>query len=214
MRWYLFLVIDNYDSFTFNLVQLFQKLGEEVTVYRNDEITVDEVLQLSPQAVIISPGPCTPNESGVCLELTAKILGRIPLLGVCLGLQVIGQHLGGKIITADLPFHGKTSFIEHDGHGIYQGISSPLEATRYHSLILDRLFGVLTDTPTSADDKKEEEANWSISKEGEMHLEVKKGFVAIGRINPDGSITAFAVIEDGIRIYLPKDEQLTGKKIK
>lgn len=135
----MFLVIDNYDSFTFNLVQLFQILGEEVTVYRNDEITVDEVLQLSPQAVIISPGPCTPNESGVCLELTANILGRIPLLGVCLGLQVIGQHLGGKIITADLPFHGKTSFIEHDGHGIYQGISSPVEATRYHSLILDPL---------------------------------------------------------------------------
>ncbi|ABB15625.1 anthranilate synthase component II [Carboxydothermus hydrogenoformans] len=130
------LLIDNYDSFTYNLVQYFQMLGEAVTVYRNDKITVEEIRALNPDYIVISPGPCTPNEAGISLEVI-KNLYRYPILGVCLGHQAIGQVFGGKVVRAARPMHGKTSPIYHDGKTIFKGIPSPFLATRYHSLIVE-----------------------------------------------------------------------------
>jgi len=132
----LLLLIDNYDSFTYNLVQYFQMLGEAVTVYRNDKITVEEIRALNPDYIVISPGPCTPNEAGISLEVI-KNLYRYPILGVCLGHQAIGQVFGGKVVRAARPMHGKTSPIYHDGKTIFKGIPSPFLATRYHSLIVE-----------------------------------------------------------------------------
>jgi len=138
------LVIDNYDSFTFNLVQYLGELGAEASVRKNDEITVDGVLASGSDGVLLSPGPCTPNEAGICLELVAA-LGKadpqdvIPLLGVCLGHQAIGQAFGGRVVSAERLMHGKTSPIEHDGSGVFSGLPSPFEATRYHSLLVERV---------------------------------------------------------------------------
>ncbi len=130
------LVIDNYDSFTYNLVQYFGELGAEVVVRRNDEISPDEIEALAPEHICISPGPCTPNEAGISCEVVRRFGPRIPLLGVCLGHQAIGQVYGAEVVRADRLMHGKTSFLEHDGRGVFAGLSTPFEATRYHSLIL------------------------------------------------------------------------------
>ena len=131
------LMIDNYDSFTYNLVQYFGELNCEVQVYRNDQITLTEIANLLPQYLVISPGPCTPNQAGISLSAIQTFAGKIPLLGVCLGHQSIGQAFGGKIVHAKSIMHGKTSLIYHTGQGIFQGIPSPFQATRYHSLVID-----------------------------------------------------------------------------
>lgn len=132
------LVIDNYDSFTYNLVQYFGELGAEMLIKRNDEISVDEIAALKPSRICISPGPCTPNEAGVSCEVVKAFGASVPLLGVCLGHQSIGQVYGGDVIRAERLMHGKTSMISHDGKGVFAGISSPFEATRYHSLIVKK----------------------------------------------------------------------------
>ncbi|OGX68085.1 MAG: anthranilate/aminodeoxychorismate synthase component II [Paenibacillus sp. RIFOXYA1_FULL_44_5] len=132
------LVIDNYDSFTYNLVQYLGELGQEVVVFRNDEITIARIEELAPDHLLISPGPCTPNEAGISLEMIQYFKGKIPMLGVCLGHQAIGQAFGGDVIRADKLMHGKTSEIFHDGKTIFAGLPSPFTATRYHSLIVKR----------------------------------------------------------------------------
>ena len=131
------LMIDNYDSFTYNLVQYFGEIGENVQVFRNDQITVADIESIVPDYIVISPGPCTPNEAGVSLEVIRTFAGRIPLLGVCLGHQGIGQAFGGRIVHAREIMHGKTSPIYHHNQGVFKGIPSPFEATRYHSLVIE-----------------------------------------------------------------------------
>ncbi|MBF0457200.1 MAG: aminodeoxychorismate/anthranilate synthase component II [Nitrospirae bacterium] len=130
------LMIDNYDSFTYNLVQYFGELGQDVRVYRNDRITTDEIRTLAPQAIVVSPGPCTPVEAGVSVDVIKQFAGVIPILGVCLGHQSIGAAFGAEIVRADRLMHGKTSQIHHDEKGIYYGIENPFTATRYHSLVI------------------------------------------------------------------------------
>ena len=132
------LMIDNYDSFTFNLVQYLQVLGAEVEVVRNDAMTVDEIEKLAPQRIVISPGPCTPNEAGVSLEVIERLGPTTPILGVCLGHQSIGQAYGGKVVRAGRIMHGKTSPIRHQGRGVFAGLPDGYEATRYHSLVVDK----------------------------------------------------------------------------
>ena len=132
------LMIDNYDSFTYNLVQYLGELGADVRVYRNDQITVAEIEQLAPEKIVISPGPCTPTEAGISCEVIRQFAGRVPLLGVCLGHQCIGEVFGGEIIRAPALFHGKTSMIYHDGKSIFRDLPRPFEATRYHSLVIRR----------------------------------------------------------------------------
>ena len=132
------LMIDNYDSFTYNLVQYLSEIGQEVKVYRNDKITIEEVNKLNPKYIVISPGPCTPNEAGISLELINSFKGKVPILGVCLGHQSIGQAFGGKIIHAQTIMHGKTSQIFHENTGVFNRIKSPFTATRYHSLVIDK----------------------------------------------------------------------------
>lgn len=132
------LVIDNYDSFTYNLVQYLGELAEEVDVVRNDRTTVADVLARAPAAVVVSPGPCTPNEAGISTPLIAALAGRVPVLGVCLGHQCIGAAFGGRVIRGRAPVHGKVSEIRHDGQTIYTGLPNPLVGTRYHSLIIER----------------------------------------------------------------------------
>ena len=132
------LMIDNYDSFTYNLVQYFQELGETVKVYRNDAITLKAIERLKPGKLVISPGPCTPNEAGISLAVVKHFAGRIPILGVCLGHQTIGQAFGGTVVRADRIMHGKTSKIYHDGKTLFAGTAQPFDATRYHSLLVDR----------------------------------------------------------------------------
>jgi len=132
------LMIDNYDSFTYNLVQYFGELGADVRVHRNDQITVQEMESLQPEHIVISPGPCTPNEAGVSVEAIKYFAGKIPLLGVCLGHQSIGQAFGGKIIHAREIMHGKTSMIHHADQGVFKGLNNPFEATRYHSLVIEK----------------------------------------------------------------------------
>ena len=132
------LVIDNYDSFTYNLVQYLGELGQQVRVVRNNEVSVDDVARMCPEAIVISPGPCTPNEAGISLEVISSLAGKIPILGVCLGHQAIGQAFGGKVIRAKEVVHGKTSRVFHDDKGLFAGLPNPFEATRYHSLIVER----------------------------------------------------------------------------
>jgi anthranilate synthase component 2 len=132
------LMIDNYDSFTFNLVQYFGELGAEVRVVRNDEIALDEVARLQPAQIVISPGPCTPNEAGISLGAIGRFAGKIPILGVCLGHQAIGQAFGGRVIKAKRVMHGKVSSVRHDGKGVFVGIPGEFAATRYHSLAVER----------------------------------------------------------------------------
>ena len=132
------LMIDNYDSFTYNLVQYFGELGVDVCVHRNDQITLGEVIKLNPERIVISPGPCTPNEAGISLEVIKHFAGKIPLLGVCLGHQSIGQAFGGKIVHAGEIMHGKTSMMHHNNVGVFAGLENPFEATRYHSLVIEK----------------------------------------------------------------------------
>src|SRR4051812_28939711 len=132
------LMIDNYDSFTYNLVQYLGELGEEVKVLRNDEMSVDEIEGLRPARIVLSPGPCTPNEAGVSLALIERFKGRVPILGVCLGHQAIGQAFGGRVVHAKELMHGKVSRIHHGGRGVFRGLPTPYDATRYHSLAIDR----------------------------------------------------------------------------
>ena len=132
------LLLDNYDSFTYNLAQYLGELGCQVEVHRNDKISVDDIVRRKPEKIVISPGPCTPQQAGICVELIQKLAGKIPILGVCLGHQAIGAAFGGKIIRAPKLFHGKTSEIEHDGKGIFRKLANPFTATRYHSLIVER----------------------------------------------------------------------------
>jgi anthranilate synthase component 2 len=132
------LMIDNYDSFTYNLVQYLGELGEDVRVIRNDRISVSEIETLAPEFLVISPGPCTPNEAGVSVDAIRRLAGRLPMLGVCLGHQCIGQAFGGSIVHAREIMHGKTSPIHHTGVGVFSGLPNPFEATRYHSLVIDR----------------------------------------------------------------------------
>jgi anthranilate synthase component 2 len=132
------LLIDNYDSFTYNLVHFLGELGAQSEVVRNDKISVDEIVKKKPKAIVLSPGPCTPNEAGVCLELIEKVGGKIPLLGVCLGHQAIGQAYGGKVIRAPEPLHGKLSTIRHGNKGVFKSLPERFQVTRYHSLIVER----------------------------------------------------------------------------
>ena len=131
-------MIDNYDSFTYNLVQYLGEMGAELRVFRNDEVTVEQVAELQPDHVIISPGPCTPNEAGISVPLIHALAGKVPLLGVCLGHQAIGQAFGGEVVRAGRLMHGKTSPILHEGKGVFNGLPSPFQATRYHSLVIRR----------------------------------------------------------------------------
>lgn len=131
------LMIDNYDSFTFNIVQYLGELGAEVHTIRNDALTLDEIEALDFTHLVISPGPCTPNEAGISMELIRRFAGRVPILGVCLGHQAIGQVFGGKVVRAPLVMHGKTSLVSHRGEGVFEGLDDPLEVTRYHSLVVE-----------------------------------------------------------------------------
>ena len=132
------LMVDNYDSFTYNVVQYLAELKAEVQVYRNDQITIAEIEQLAPEKIVISPGPCTPNEAGVSVEAIKYFAGKIPILGICLGHQSIGQAFGGEIVRAKQVMHGKTSMIHHNNGGVFSGLTNPYEATRYHSLVISQ----------------------------------------------------------------------------
>lgn len=132
------LMIDNYDSFTYNLVQYLGEMGEELQVHRNDKITVEEIERLKPDKIVISPGPCSPKEAGISVETIRHFAGKVPILGVCLGHQSIGYAFGGDIVRAERLMHGKTSMIHHDGKGVFAGMPNPFEATRYHSLVIKR----------------------------------------------------------------------------
>lgn len=132
------LMIDNYDSFTYNLVQYLGEMGQQLRVYRNNKITIDEIEEMKPDRIIISPGPCTPNEAGISVAAIEHFAGKVPILGVCLGHQSIGQAFGGEIVRASRLMHGKTSMIHHNGEGVFAGLPNPFEATRYHSLLIRR----------------------------------------------------------------------------
>lgn len=132
------LMVDNYDSFTYNLTQYLSCLQEEVLVYRNDQISINEIEQMNPQMIVLSPGPCTPNEAGICIDAVKHFKGRIPILGICLGHQTIGQVFGGKIVRAIEPVHGKVHSISHNNKGVFKGLKNPLKVTRYHSLVIER----------------------------------------------------------------------------
>ncbi|HEU5358957.1 MAG TPA: aminodeoxychorismate/anthranilate synthase component II [Gemmatimonadales bacterium] len=153
------LVIDNYDSFTWNLVQYIGELGVEPVVYRNDRLSVDEALALAPEAILVSPGPCTPREAGIAVSLIRRAAGRIPVLGVCLGHQAIGEAFGGQVVRADRLMHGKTAAVRHDGSSLFDGVPSPVTVMRYHSLVVapDRLPPELEVTAWSADRGREDE---------------------------------------------------------
>ncbi len=147
-------VIDNYDSFTFNLVQYLWELGASVEVFRNDRIDVEGIRGHRPEALVLSPGPCTPNEAGVCVSAIQALSGQVPILGVCLGHQAIGQAFGGRVVRAKQVMHGKTSWIDHDGTGVFTGVTGPMEGGRYHSLVVEResLPDELRVTASSQDD--------------------------------------------------------------
>ena len=133
------LMLDNYDSFTYNLVQYFSELGETVKVYRNDQITINEIEELKPKHIVISPGPCRPDQAGISIEVVNQFKGKIPILGVCLGHQAIGQAFGGKIVHAKTIMHGKTSLINHNNQGVFKELKNPFTATRYHSLVVEKI---------------------------------------------------------------------------
>ena len=133
------LMLDNYDSFTYNLVQYFSELGETVKVYRNDQITINEIEELKPKHIVISPGPCRPDQAGISIEVVNQFKGKIPILGVCLGHQSIGQAFGGKIVHAKTIMHGKTSLINHNNQGVFKELKNPFTATRYHSLVVEKI---------------------------------------------------------------------------
>ena len=133
------LMLDNYDSFTYNLVQYFSELGETVKVYRNDQITINEIEELKPKHIVISPGPCRPDQAGISIDVVNQFKGKIPILGVCLGHQAIGQAFGGKIVHAKTIMHGKTSLINHNNQGVFKGLKNPFTATRYHSLVVEKI---------------------------------------------------------------------------
>ncbi|MCS5559179.1 MAG: aminodeoxychorismate/anthranilate synthase component II [Oceanospirillaceae bacterium] len=154
------LMLDNYDSFTYNLVRYFRELGAQVEVCRNDEITLAEIEQMAPSQLVISPGPCTPNEAGISMSAIAHFAGKIPVLGVCLGHQSIGQVFGGEVVRAKQVMHGKTSFVEHEQAGVFAGLDQPLEVTRYHSLVVkaDTLPDCLEATSWSLNDAGERDA--------------------------------------------------------
>jgi len=156
----LLLMLDNYDSFTYNLVRYFRELGAQVEVCRNDEITLAEIEQMAPSQLVISPGPCTPNEAGISMSAIAHFAGKIPVLGVCLGHQSIGQVFGGEVVRAKQVMHGKTSFVEHEQAGVFAGLDQPLEVTRYHSLVVkaDTLPDCLEATSWSLNDAGERDA--------------------------------------------------------
>lgn len=146
-------LIDNYDSFTFNLVHYLGELGQDVRVHRNDKVAVADVLAANPEAIVLSPGPCTPSEAGICLDLIAQAGTQVPILGVCLGHQAIGQAFGGRVVRAPVPVHGKLSEMRHAGQGVFRGINGPFKATRYHSLVVERasLPGCLSVTAQTTD---------------------------------------------------------------
>src|SRR5262245_47839154 len=146
-------LIDNYDSFTFNLVHYLGELGAKVDVHRNDKIATASVLEAEPDAIVLSPGPCTPNEAGICLDLIREAAPRIPIFGVCLGHQAIGQAFGGDVVRAPVPVHGKLSEVSHNGTGVFRGINASFKATRYHSLVVDRatMPGALAVTAETGD---------------------------------------------------------------
>jgi len=146
-------VLDNYDSFTYNLVQYIGEMGHEVVVRRNDQVTLEEIADMHPDRIVVSPGPCTPHEAGISIDLIRHFSGRVPIFGVCLGHQAIGAAFGGKVVRAHNLMHGKTSRVEHDGRGVFQGLPSPLIATRYHSLIVpeEGLPGELQVSATCSD---------------------------------------------------------------
>lgn len=137
-KYAMFVLIDNYDSFTYNLYHYLGEIGAESVVYRNDAISPDEVMAMEPEGIVLSPGPCTPSEAGICLDLIAKASGRIPILGVCLGHQAIGQAFGGRVVRAPMPLHGKLSSVSHRNSDVFETLPSPFNVTRYHSLLLDR----------------------------------------------------------------------------
>src|SRR5919202_5324036 len=137
-RLQMIVLIDNYDSFTFNLFHYLGELGAKVVVHRNDKLATADVLAADPDAIVLSPGPCTPNEAGICLDLIEQAADTVPILGVCLGHQAIGQAFGGNVVRAPMPVHGKLSEIRHQGSGVFRGINGPFKATRYHSLVVDR----------------------------------------------------------------------------
>ena len=149
----MFILIDNYDSFTYNLWHYLGELGAKVEVFRNDDLSAEAVLSKSPEGIVLSPGPCAPDQAGICLDLIAKAAGLVPILGVCLGHQSIGQAFGGKVVRAPQPIHGKTEQISHDGTGLFRDIPSPFQATRYHSLVAEEasLPSVLKATAFSPD---------------------------------------------------------------
>jgi len=183
------LMIDNYDSFTYNLVQYLGELGEDLRVFRNDRISIEEVEELNPGRIVISPGPGTPKEAGISIELIRRFAGKIPILGVCLGHQCIGAAFGGEIVRADRLMHGKTSMIYHDGKTIFKGLPNPFEATRYHSLIIRR-----ETIPACLEITAE-------TKEGEVMGVRHKGFIVEGvQFHPESILTK--VGKDLLRNFL------------
>lgn len=177
------LMIDNYDSFTFNVVQYLAELGADVEVYRNDEISVDQIAEKNPEAIVISPGPCTPNEAGISMQAIEKFAGEVPILGICLGHQSIGQVFGGRIVKAGQVMHGKTSKIYHNGEGLFSQLENPFTATRYHSLVIE---------PASLPDCLEVTA-WTKNEEGEveeiMGVRHKELAVAGVQFHPESILT-------------------------
>ncbi len=176
-------MIDNYDSFTFNLVHYFRSLNQQVAVYRNDKITLDEIVQLAPSCIVISPGPCAPEQAGISLAVIEKFAGKIPILGVCLGHQCIAQYFGAKVVKANKVMHGKTSIISHKNTGIFSGLNNPLTVTRYHSLIVD---------PASLPDELSVTA-WTLTPNGEpdeiMALEHVTLPIASVQFHPESVLT-------------------------
>ena len=190
-------MIDNYDSFTFNLVHYFQTLGQTVKVFRNDEITLNEITRLNPDYIVISPGPCDPNSAGVSLAVVKHFSGKIPLLGVCLGHQCIAQHFGATIKKAKKLMHGKTSLIKHNGNGLFHQLKQPLQVTRYHSLIVDKKT-LSTDFEITAMSIDEQEGNDEI-----MALRHKKLPICSVQFHPESILTeqGLALLKNFINIY-------------